>query len=131
MCAKRFIVSVAVMLGVMPVGAHHSISEYDQNKPITLRGTIAKIDWINPHAKIWVEVKEPDGTVTRWSVETGTPNALFRQGITRDSLPAGTPIVVNGWPAKDGSLYAAGRQITFPDGRSLLLLGTVSGQSAR
>src|SRR5919204_1737667 len=102
--------------------AHHSFSaEFDINRPIQLTGTITKVEWINPHAWIHVDVKKPDGTVEEWMIEGGTPNTLMRRGISKDTLKIGTPIVISGYQAKDGSLRANGRDITYPDGRKLFL----------
>jgi hypothetical protein len=116
------IAAVAMMLiGVAaPLMAHHSFSaEYDGNKPVTLKGTVTKMEWINPHAWIHLDVKNPDGTVTSWMIEGAAPNALIRRGWNRDSLQPGTEITVEGYLAKDGSKMANGREMTLPDGRRL------------
>ncbi len=108
--------------------AHHAFSaEFDANAPITLKGPITKVEWINPHAWIHVEHSRPDGKKEVWMVEGGTPNTLHRGGVTRDSVKIGTVIVVAGYKAKDGSLKANGRDITFPDGRTLFMGSSGTG----
>jgi hypothetical protein len=110
------------------LSAHHSFAaEFDAEKPIQLRGTIVRVEWINPHTWIHIDVKEPDGKVVRWMVEGGTPNTLLRRGLTRDSLPAGTEILVDGYRARNGSNRANGRDLTFPDGRRLFMGSSGTG----
>ena len=118
-----FILSVVgLILGAIPALAHHAFTaEFDAKQPIKLRGTVAKFELINPHSWIHIDVKNPDGTTTRWMIEGGTPNTLLRQGITKKSLPIGAEILVDGYRAKDGSNRANGRDVTFPDGRKLFL----------
>jgi uncharacterized protein DUF6152 len=109
-------------LATVPVWAHHSFAaEFDAGKPVKLTGTVTEMEWINPHSWIHMDVKGPDGKVTAWMVEGGSPNALLRRGFTKDSLPAGSEVVVEGYQAKDGSNRANGRDITFADGRKLFL----------
>ncbi len=99
--------------------AHHAFAaEFDVNRPITLEGTVVQLELINPHSWIHLDVAKPDGTVERWMIEGGPPNALFRRGFTRAALPVGSEIIVEGFQAKDGSLRANGRDIVFSDGRT-------------
>ena len=120
--------AMAVMLAYAPALAHHAFSaEFDAKKPVKLQGTVTKVEWINPHAWIHIDVKRPDGTVEQWMIEGGTPNTLFRRGVNKNSLPFGTVIVVDGYQAKDGTLKANGRDITFPDGRKLFIGSTGTG----
>jgi hypothetical protein len=122
------ITSAGLLLTGVPALAHHAFSaEFDANAPIRLEGIVAKMEWINPHAWIYLDVKKPDGTTEQWKIEGGTPNALFRRGFTKDSLKAGTAIVVTGYRAKDGTLKGNGRDLTFPDGRKLFLGSSGTG----
>jgi hypothetical protein len=100
--------------------AHHSFAaEFDANQPVTLEGTVKEFKWVNPHSWLYVNVPQKDGTVQEWAVEGGAPSALLRRGWTKNTLPAGTKVVVNGFMAKDGSHRANARDITFPDGTKL------------
>ena len=108
--------------------AHHAFgAEFDADKPIQLEGTVTRMEWINPHAWIHLDVTRPDGTVERWMVEGGPPNSLVRRGFRKDSLPPGTRIVVDGYQAIDGSNRANGRDLTFPDGTHLFLGSSGTG----
>ncbi|HET9271031.1 MAG TPA: DUF6152 family protein [Vicinamibacterales bacterium] len=112
----------AVAAAAVPVIAHHSFAaEFDAKKPVKLRGTVTKMEWINPHSWIHIDVKTPDGKVEQWMVEGGAPNALLRRGWNKNSLLPGTEILVEGFQAKDGALRANGRDITFPDGKKLFV----------
>jgi hypothetical protein len=111
-----------------PVAAHHAFSaEFDASAPVKLEGPITKIEWVNPHAWIHIEVKKPDGNSEVWAIEGGTPNTLMRRGISRDTVKVGTVIRVEGYQSKDGSMRANGRDITFPDGRTLFMGSSGTG----
>jgi len=126
------VVSVALLSAfAVKVSAHHSFAaEFDATKPITLKGSITKVERINPHGWIHMDVKTPDGKVENWAIETGAPTALARAGIRRDSIPIGLEIVVKGYRAKDGSTTANGNIITLPDGRDLSLASSL-GNTAK
>jgi hypothetical protein len=126
------IVSAAVLSAfAAKLSAHHSFAaEFDATKPITLKGSITKVERINPHGWIHMDVKTPDGKVENWAIETGAPTALARAGIRRDSIPIGLEIVVKGYRAKDGSTTANGNIITLPDGRDLSLASSL-GNTAK
>ncbi|MBF8300281.1 MAG: hypothetical protein HW394_651 [Acidobacteria bacterium] len=112
----------------VPVSAHHAFAaEFDSKKPVNFKGTVKKVEWVNPHVWIHVDVKKPDGTMEPWAVEGGTPNVLFRRGFTRQSLPAGMEIVIDGYQAKDGTRRANGRDLTLADGRKLFLGSSGTG----
>jgi hypothetical protein len=117
-----------LLLTVVPVWSHHAFSsEFDAAKPIKLQGTVKKVEWINPHSWITIDVKQPNGSVQTWEIEAGAPNSMFRRGFNRNSLPIGTEIVVNGYQAKDGKQRANGRDLTFPDGKRLFLGSSLPG----
>ena len=114
--------ALAVSAAAVPAIAHHSFAaEFDAKKPVKMTGTVVKMEWINPHSWIHIDVKKADGQVERWMIEGGAPNALLRRGWTKKSLPEGTEIIVEGFQAKDGALRANGRDITFPDGKKLFV----------
>ena len=113
--------AVVLALGSASLTAHHSFTaEFDQNKTITLRGTLTKVEFTNPHGWLYLNVKDADGKIQNWAIETGTPMQLIRQGGDRKTLAVGTEIVVDGWLARDGSRTVNGRAIKFGDGREIL-----------
>ena len=129
---KLFMMAGAAMatalLGGASALAHHAFAaEFDANKPVNLRGPVTRVEWINPHAWIHMENKLANGKSEIWMVEGGTPNTLQRNGIARDSIKIGTVIVVSGYKAKDGRMRANGRDITFPDGRTLFMGSSGTG----
>ena len=114
--------AAALVFATASISAHHSFAaEFDANQPVQLRGTIVRVEWINPHTWIHIDVKDADGKTARWMIEGGTPNTLLRRGLTRNSLPQGTEVFVDGYRAKNGSKRANGRDLTFPDGRKLFM----------
>jgi hypothetical protein len=125
---RQVLLLALAALASVPVWAHHSFAaEFDEKKPIKLQGTVTEWELINPHSWIHVDVKGAGGKVTPWMVEGGSPNALLRLGFTRDSLPAGTEIVIEGFQAKDGANRAVGANLTLPNGKKLFLGGSAPG----
>ena len=112
----------AVVTATATTSAHHSFAaEFDATRPVKFQGTVIKMEWINPHPWIHIEVKGPDGKATVWMIETAAPNSLLRRGFNKNSLPAGSVITVEGYQARDGSNRANGRELAFADGRKLFL----------
>ena len=118
--------AAAILLAAAaPVWAHHAFSaEFDGDKKVQLKGTVTRMEWINPHAWIHIDVTGPDGKVTNWMVECGSPNIMLRRGFTKRSLEAGTELAVEGYQAKNGEFRANGSSVTFKDGKRLFVGGS-------
>ena len=116
------------VLAAAPLAAHHAFAaEFDVEKPVKVRGTVTKVEWVNPHAWIYVDVREADGKVVNWHFELGPPNALFRLGWKKDSVPVGTEVEIAGFRAKSGEMVGNGRSITLPGGKELFSGGSAPG----
>jgi len=120
------ITATAVLLAMaVPAAAHHSFAaEFDGDRPVTLKGTVTKMDWVNPHSWIYVDVKDQSGKVVNWRFEMGPVNALLRMGWRKDSIPAGTAVEIQGYRAKSGQPVANAKQVKLPDGRELFSGGS-------
>lgn len=123
MRAKLFsILAGGILLAALPAWAHHSFAaEFDINQPITLKGVLTKMDWVNPHGWIYIDVTGEDGKVVNWAIEAGGPTALLRRGLRRTDFPPGLDVVVEGYKAKSGAPKANGRSVTLKDGRNFFL----------
>jgi hypothetical protein len=118
------VIGVCLLLSPQWAQAHHGFAAtFDANKPITVKGVLTKVELMNPHSWLWMDVKNPDGTVVNWGFEGGSPNSLIRHGVTKQSLPVGTEIVVNGYQVKSGENKGVATSLTFPDGRELFFGG--------
>jgi uncharacterized protein DUF6152 len=127
MSVRFTFVAVALFGGAAttPSLAHHAFaSEFDVDKPIDLRGTVTKVELINPHSWIHIDVKDASGTTTSWMIEGGSPNSLLKRGVTKNTIPVGAELVIGGYQARDGSNKAVGRTITFADGKALFFGST-------
>ncbi len=111
---------IAIALALAPIEAHHAFTaEFDADRPVRLVGSVTKVEWINPHAWMHIDVEDEQGEVKNWSIELAAPNAMIRRGWNNNSIPVGTEVIVEGWQAKNGSDVANGGHVTLPDGRRL------------
>lgn len=128
---RCLLAAMALSVAAIPAAAHHSFAaEFDGNQPVTIRGAVNKMDWVNPHTWIYVDVKNPDGSVTTWRFEMGPPNALLRMGWRKDSVMPGTSVEITGYRAKDGEAVANAKTVKLPDGRELFSGGSGPGSVA-
>ena len=122
------VVGAGLILAAVPAWAHHAFAaEFDAKHPVHFEGKVTKVELINPHSWIHVDVKSADGTVTNWMFEAGSPNVLLRRGFTKNTIPVGTKVIVDGYQSKDGSNRANGRDITLPNGQKLFIGATGTG----
>jgi hypothetical protein len=125
-------VAIALLISAAPVKAHHAFAAaFDGNKPINLQGVVTKVELVNPHSWIWLDVKGKDGKVVNWGIEGGPPTNLFRNGITKGSLPVGTEIKLFGYQAKSGESKGVGVFVEYLDGRKVFMGGSAPGANGR
>src|SRR5712671_1035670 len=121
---------VSLLSASLPLAAHHAFAaEFDVNSPVSVKGVVTKVEWVNPHAWLYVDVKDADGKVVNWHFELGPPNALFRLGWKKDAIPTGTEVSITGFRAKNGEAVANGRSIVLPDGKELFSGGSGPGSA--
>lgn len=111
---------IGLLLATAPVSAHHAFAaEFDANQPLTLKGTIVKMEWVNPHGWLHIDVKDPAGKVVTWALEFGSPNSLLKRGLRKENLPIGAEVTVSAYRAKNGSSTAHAEKVTMADGKAL------------
>ena len=126
------VIVAGLLIAAVPVQAHHAFAAaFDENRPLNLQGTVTRVELVNPHAWIWMDVKGPDGKVVNWGIEGGPPTNLFRNGITKTSLPIGTEIKVFAYQAKSGESKGVGVFVEYPDGRKVFMGGSAPGANGR
>jgi hypothetical protein len=126
------VVALVGLTAAMPMAAHHAFAaEFDVNQPVKVHGKVTKVEWVNPHAWIYVDVKDSDGKVVNWHFELGPPNALFRLGWKKDAIPQGTEVEISGFRAKNGENVGNGRSIILPDGKELFSGGSGPGSEGK